>query len=69
MEKHIAKFCEQNPDMEIKCPACNKKLKIKTKDFLKTKNAYKSICKYCNNSFTYDTSKMFKELEIFKKLC
>lgn len=69
MEKHIKIFCEQNPNTDIECPACHQQIKIKTEDFLKERDTFHGICKKCGNEFTYDTSNLFKELEIFKKFC
>lgn len=69
MEKHIKIICEQNSYTDIECPACHQQIKIKTEDFLKHKNIYQGTCKKCDNKFTYDTSKLFKEFEAFKKFC
>ena len=44
MEKHIKIFCEQNPNIEIECPACHRQIKIKTTEFLQTKYQYIGKC-------------------------
>ena len=69
MEKHIKIFCDQNPNTDIECPACHKQIRVKTIDFLKTKNKYCGKCPKCDNDFEYDTSQLFKELEVFKRFC
>lgn len=69
MEKHIKIFCDQNPTTDIECPACHKQIKIKTTDFLETKNKYCGKCPECGNDFEYDTAQMFKALESLKKFC
>lgn len=69
MEKHIKIFCNQNTNTDIECPACHKQIKIKTIDFLNTKNKYYGKCPKRDNDFEYDTSQLLKELEAFKQFC
>lgn len=67
MEKHIKIICEQNPEMEIECPKCHKKYKIKTLDYMKIENKHVGTCKICGTKTTHDTTKLFKKLKLFKK--
>lgn len=67
MEKHIEIFSKQNPNMDIKCPNCDTKIKIKTRDFLKIKYKFNAYCPICNHEFVYDTTDFHKELEKLKR--
>ena len=55
MEKHLEKFCEQNPIFEYPCEGCNATNQIPMKDFLKKKYSYEMTCKNCGKTTHIDT--------------
>ncbi len=67
MEKHLEKFCEQNPIFEYPCEGCNATNQIPMKDFLKKKYSYEMTSKNCGKTTHIDTHSFHDTLEIFKQ--
>ena len=66
MEKHLEKFCKQNPIFEFECEGCNTINQIPMKDFLKKKYSYEMTCKNCGKTTHIDTRSFHQKLEPLK---
>lgn len=66
MEKHLEKFCKQNPIFEYSCEGCKTINRIPMRDFLKKKYSYEMTCKNCGKTTHMDTRSFHETLKVFK---
>ena len=66
MEKHLEKFCKQNPIFEYSCEGCKTTNRIPMRDLLKKKYSYEMTCKNCGKTTHMDTRSFHKTLKVFK---
>lgn len=68
MEKHLEKFCKQNPICDgLECSNCKALNDVPMKDFLKTKYKYVLTCSECSCTTEFNTKSLHEKLEFFKQ--